>query len=164
MTREKNIADKAKEMSKELGPYDLLRNLQQEIERVAQGKGHLHFRERLTEFPRIRQTFGLYHVDIFDMDEHLVIVLELPGIKKEDINLEIEDDKIVVSGQLCHIHDYHEGTLIGRIECKRSMSKVVDLPVRVIPEDAVAKFISNVLEITVPKVEKPKKPVKVKIE
>jgi len=38
-------------------------------------------------------------VDLFDEDDHLLIVAEMPGIGSEDVNLEVKDDVLTISGE-----------------------------------------------------------------
>jgi len=37
--------------------------------------------------------------DVFEDDRHLVVRLEVPGLEKEDIDIEIRDDTLVVTGE-----------------------------------------------------------------
>ncbi len=161
--RKKNIADKALEEVKELGPYDMLRNIERELELVSQGWGHIAFEEKKTPAPRFKEKLQIPHVDIIEHETELEICIECPGMKKEDISLEIDDDSITVSGQMCEERVYHDGQLVGRYQCCKQMSRTISLPKQIIPEDATARYIKNVLEIIAPKAVKERKKVKLSI-
>ncbi|MET1102183.1 MAG: archaeal heat shock protein Hsp20 [Pyrodictiaceae archaeon] len=89
-------------------------------------------------------------VDVFEEDDKVVIVAELPGVDKNKIDLRIRDRTLVLKAT----------------DTNRKYYKEIELPADVKPETAKAKFNNGVLEITIEK-EKPKEEesgIKVKIE
>lgn len=71
-------------------------------------------------------------VDIFEEDGEVVVVAELPGVRKEDIKLNASGDSL-------------------EIRASGSFYKVIKLPSRVDPERAKATFNNGVLEVRLPK-------------
>jgi HSP20 family protein len=87
-----------------------------------------------------------------EMDEY-VLRADLPGLGEEDIEIEVKDDVLTISGQRRYEHENrHEG--FYRVE--RSFghfSRSLDLPSGVDPEALRADFDRGVLEIRIPKPE-----------
>jgi HSP20 family protein len=85
-------------------------------------------------------------VDINETDDSLTVTAEVPGISKEDINLDIS-----------------EGSLLINVDTKeRKYYKEIDLPEGVNPDSADATYNNGVLEVKFKK-EKPKKGKRIKI-
>lgn len=107
---------------------------------------------------------GLPKIDIKDRKDSVVVKAELPGVKEEDISVEIIDNVMTISGEKkeekeekeeekgYYYKESHTGTFT------RSFS----LPSEVKAADAEAEMKEGVLTITVPKIE-PKKAQKIKI-
>ena len=96
-------------------------------------------------------------IDILTKGDNVVVKAELPGMKREDIDVILTQDTITISGEKqkeekVDKKDYHS---IERSygSFKRSFS----LPSEVNTEKAAAKFEHGVLEITIPKTEEAKK-------
>lgn len=96
-------------------------------------------------------------VDIFEDGEQIVVRAELPGLSREDLNVDISDNRITISGEKksgkeVNREDYH------RIECSYgSFRRSFVLPENVVSEQAKATFRNGVLEIRMPQSEKSKK-------
>ena len=76
-------------------------------------------------------------VDIIDEKNQLRIIAELPGVRKEDIDLHATEKKLEIKV------DTEE----------RKYYKSLELPCKVKPETAEAKYNNGVLEVTIQKVE-----------
>jgi HSP20 family protein len=88
--------------------------------------------------------------DVQFCDGNLVVSAELPGLKKEDVKVEITDEALVIEGErkLEHKED-HEG--YHRYE--RSYGKFyrsIPLPEGAKPDQATAELNEGVLKVTVP--------------
>jgi HSP20 family protein len=121
----------------------------------------------LSDFERLRrmldQTFGSFGlpalatesvgwappVDIEEQDDAYVIEAEVPGVKKEDVNIELISNELMVTGEIKERE--REGILrkrtrrIGRFEYR------VRLPEQVDPDNVEAKLKDGVLSVRVPK-------------
>jgi HSP20 family protein len=95
-------------------------------------------------------------VDIFETDDAYVFAAELPGVRKEDVNVHIENGVLALDGQRKHeaehnIRNYH------RIEGSYgTFSRRFELPEGVDAESVDASFRNGVLTITVAKAQKAK--------
>jgi len=91
-------------------------------------------------------------VDIREDEKNYILEAELPGVNKEDINLEIEENLLTISVDHNEEVDEERQNYIRRERYRSSMvrSFAVD---NIIPEQATAKFENGVLTITLPKKE-----------
>jgi len=91
--------------------------------------------------------------DVQFCDGNLVVTAELPGMKKEDVKVEITDDAVVIEGERKREHNEdHEG--YHRYE--RSYGKFyrsIPLPEGAKADQAAAELSEGVLKVTVPAAE-----------
>jgi HSP20 family protein len=91
-------------------------------------------------------------VDVFSNGEDTVITVELPGLKKEDIVLEIKDNLFRVSGE--RKIEYPENASVHRLERKnRKFDRTVRLPVKVDTDKVNAEYKNGVLKVVLPRAE-----------
>jgi len=104
-------------------------------------------------------------VDIFDRQDAIVIHAELPGVKKEDISIEVKHNTLTLKGERVAGQEVHEGNYYRRERSFGCFQRSFTLPEMVNPDLIKAKFKDGVLEIEVPKPEEAKpKQVSVKVE
>jgi len=95
-------------------------------------------------------------VDIFEDANNVVVKAEIPGIKKEDIDLRLTDDVITISGEKKK-EDKVEKKNYCRLERSYgSFTRSFRLPKEVQADKANAKFENGILEISIPKTEQAK--------
>jgi HSP20 family protein len=88
-------------------------------------------------------------VESFQRGNQFVVRADLPGIKKEDVTLEINDDTLCIHGER---RDEHEDEREGVFSSERtygSFYRVVPLPDGAIPDSAKASFNNGVLEVSI---------------
>jgi HSP20 family protein len=102
--------------------------------------------------------------DIWETDDSVMVKLELPGVKKEDIGLKITEDQIEVKAE----SKKEEKTVkegFRKFERQyQGFYRCLGLPTDVIPEKAEASYKDGILEIKIPKTEKAKKKKEIKVE
>ncbi|HEY1406459.1 MAG TPA: Hsp20/alpha crystallin family protein [Spirochaetota bacterium] len=92
-------------------------------------------------------------VDMFEEGDNLVIKAELPGMKKEDINVDLKDDVITISGEK-KSEEKTERKDFHRVERTfGSFTRRLRLPVEIKADKVEASFKDGVLEIKMPKSE-----------
>lgn len=103
-------------------------------------------------------------IDIKDKKGQIEVKAELPGMKEDDINLEIMDNVMTISGERKDEKDEEDDAKGYFYKESHSgfFSRSFSLPSEVMPEKAVAEMHNGILTITVPKVE-PKKAKKIEI-
>ena len=100
--------------------------------------------------------------DIYEKEGKYILEMHVPGFKKEDINMELENGYLKVSAEKTLDSDEKENKKYVRRErhsftkCERSFY-VGDVS----EEDIKAKFKNGILEISVPKEEKKKEDKKI---
>jgi HSP20 family protein len=101
-------------------------------------------------------------MDLVETTESYVLRADLPGVSEADVNIELEDNVLTVSGERkAEREDRDEG--FYRIErASGAFSRSLTLPEGVDPGSVQAKFDRGVLEIRIPKPEQ-RKPRKVAI-
>ena len=98
-------------------------------------------------------------MDLVEDDDVFVLRADLPGLSEEDVNLELEDNVLTISGERKSEHaERREG--FHRVErAYGSFSRQLTLPEGVDADGIEAQFDKGVLEVRVPKPEerKPRK-------
>ncbi len=98
-------------------------------------------------------------VDIYETRDNIMVKVEVPGVSKDWISVEVKNDVLVISGQRPFEKDVSEENYhrIERVYGKFRRSFILGMPVQV--DQIKAACREGVLEITLPKVEdaKPKK-------
>jgi HSP20 family protein len=90
-------------------------------------------------------------VDIEEQDDAYVIEAELPGVKREDVNIELVGNEILVTGEIKERE--RQGVLRRRTRRRGSFELRVALPDRVDGDRIDAHLENGVLTVRVPKSE-----------
>jgi HSP20 family protein len=99
-------------------------------------------------------------VDVEETDDAWVFEVELPGMRREDIQIEVGDGELTISGEIKERE--RVGVLRHRTRRSGSFNYRTTLPAGVDPERVEAKFDNGVLTVRVPRPEHAK-PRRVKI-
>ncbi len=89
--------------------------------------------------------------DIIETDDTIILRVDLAGIKKENIELNLTDTKLRVKAEF---EDEHLGELKGNNRRPTLIRRTVRFPKKVFAEEAEAKFENGLLTVEVPKLEK----------
>lgn len=95
-------------------------------------------------------------LDVYEDKDQFVITAELPGMKKEDIELSIHNGSLTLSGER---KSEHEAESAGVYRAERYFGKFqrsVDLPAAVATDRVKAEYKDGVLTVTLPKAEEAK--------
>ncbi len=125
------------------------------------------------EFPKFdipdvdRKLYGKHasHVmktDVHEADNGYEVDIDLPGFKKDEINLSLENGYLSVSAAKSHNDDKTDkkGKLIRQERYMGSMQRSFYVGDAITEEDIKAKFEDGVLKLDIPKKEAPKVPEK----
>ena len=89
-------------------------------------------------------------MEMFERDGHLVVRADLPGLTKDDVQVEVTDDSLTIAGERCSEHDEQQGGVF-RSECHYgTFRRHIPLPEGVNAEQVRASFQNGVLEVTMP--------------
>jgi HSP20 family protein len=89
--------------------------------------------------------------EVAEIDNHYLISLDMPGLKKEDIKIHIVGDQMIVSGER---KEEHEESSKGRFHSERlygSFHRAFPLPKGTTYEQIEAEYSDGVLQIALPK-------------
>ena len=109
-------------------------------------------RLRTPEFEEISPS-----IDLFTEGDDVVVKAELPGMKKEDIDVSVTDNTITVSGEKKQEEKVEKKDYYRLERSYGSFSRSFSLPAEVQTEKVTAKFKDGILEIRIPKTEEAKK-------
>jgi HSP20 family molecular chaperone IbpA len=87
-------------------------------------------------------------IEVFERDHRVVIRAEMPGMRREDVKVRVEDDSLVIEGER---KEDREARHEGRFESEWSYGRFarrVRLPAEVDPDQVTARFDNGVLEVT----------------
>jgi len=101
-------------------------------------------------------------VDIFDTDNAIVIKAELPGIKKDNVSIDVKGNVLTIKGERSFDKEIKEENYYRKERSFGKFQRSFTLPEAVNPEAIKANFKNGVLEIEVPKPEE-KKPKQISI-
>jgi len=131
-----------------LNPSSLVRRFIDEVDRLADdfgiGRGLLSSVERGLPGAWAPQ------IEMFERGGQLIVHADLPGLRKEDVKVELFDDAVTIEGERRNQRDEKEE---GFYRSERSYGRFfrrVPLPQGVNTEDAKASFRDGVLEVTMP--------------
>ena len=97
------------------------------------------------------QRWGVIATDITESNDAIHVELEVPGLDKADLNVEVHGDRLVVSGEKRTSDTRHEGSLVITERAYGSFQRVLPLPCEVRSEGTKATYKSGVLSVTMPK-------------
>ncbi len=102
-------------------------------------------------------------VDIYETDEKMVIKAELPGLKKEDIDIEVRDNTLTLKGERKFEKEIKQENYHRVERAYGSFQRSFTLPGTVKQEAIEASFRDGILEVSLPKAEEAK-PKQIKIQ
>ena len=120
-----------------------------------------------SQFPEIVKQVGVKpygntaypKVNVYEYDDKIGIVAEIPGLNKKQLNVDVEDGVLTISGDK-HSTFEDDGAKVIRRELKQSSFKrSFELGEMLDGDKIAANFKDGVLSVSIPKVE-PEKPKK----
>jgi len=135
-------------------PFEEMNKMQREMNRIFSS-----YRERMP--------YGQSQpaMDLMDKGDELVAIVDLPGVRKEDIKINCTGDYLEISAESSErVDEKKEGYYFAE-RSATSFKRGISLPAEVIPGKATSTFKNGVLEIRLPKKEKAgKKGHRIKVE
>ena len=137
-------------------PFTLVRQMTSDLDRMFESSAWPSFRWPLFRTrPVAEVTTWFPGIDVFEKDNRLVTKIDLPGMKKDDVKVEVTDGQLAISGER---KTEAEEKKENFYRCEReygSFYRAVALPEGVKLEDVKATFSDGVLEVSVPWQAKP---------
>lgn len=89
-------------------------------------------------------------IDVVREDGHLVVRADLPGIKPEEVKIEVDDDILTVSGEHEETKEGKDKQYVRRERRYGSFSRSMRLPAGVDVKEIGAKTHNGIIEVTIP--------------
>jgi HSP20 family protein len=102
---------------------------------------------------------------VFEEKEDIVVKVELPGMNKENIEVNLTDHNLTIKGEKKKEEEVNEENYYHAERSYGSFLRTLELPREVHADQVKASFKNGVLEIRMPKTEEAKaRETKVKVE
>lgn len=95
--------------------------------------------------------WGVVAADVVDHDNSIEARLEIPGVAKEDLNVEVSPGQISISGQRHMSSSREEGGCLISERAFGHFRRNIPVPTDVDSENVIAKYENGVLIVTIPK-------------
>jgi len=95
-------------------------------------------------------------VDVYEKDGNVVVKAELPGLKKEDIEITATEDSISLRGEFKREEEVKKEGFYRRERREGKFYRTIPMPAPIKPDQVKASFKDGILEITAPEVEEAK--------
>ncbi len=95
-------------------------------------------------------------VDIRETDDAYTITADLPGVKKKDVKITVNDGTLVISGERTYENKDENGSFHRRERGYGSFQRSFHLPETVLEDMITASFKDGILTVEVPKAEEVK--------
>ena len=96
-------------------------------------------------------------IDLIESDKEIKATAEMPGLEKQDININVTEDRLEISAETKHEEKKEEKGYIYRERRSGSYYRAISLPSPVDPDKSKATYNNGILEIKMPKTEVKKK-------
>ncbi len=101
-------------------------------------------------------------IDVIETDKEVIATAEMPGLEKQDIKINLTEDRLEISAETKHEEKKEEKGYLYRERRSGSYYRAISLPSPVDTDNSKASYKNGVLEIKMPKTEiKKKKPLKI---
>jgi len=96
-------------------------------------------------------------VDLADNGKEYIVKAEIPGVNKEDLNIEVSENSIEISAESKEEKREEKKGYIRRERRYASFYRSIPLPEEIVPDKANADLKEGVLTVTLPKTSAPEK-------
>jgi HSP20 family protein len=90
-------------------------------------------------------------MDVVEADEHFILKADLPGLTEADVNIEVQDGTLTISGERKAEREQRERGWYRIERSFGSFNRSLTLPDGVDPDAIDASFSDGVLEVRIPK-------------
>ena len=90
-------------------------------------------------------------MDLVEHEDHFLLSADLPGMKEEDVRIEVADNVLTVAGERRSGHEERKGGYIRIERASGAFQRTLTLPEGVDAEQVSAHFTDGVLEVRIPK-------------
>jgi HSP20 family protein len=102
-------------------------------------------------------------VDVYEKDDKIIVEAEIPGAKKEDIEVKIKENNVIIKGEVKKEEEKKDENYYRKERFYGKFERVIPLPSEVKAEEAKAKIEDGILKLEIPKAQAEKE-VKVELQ
>lgn len=139
-------------------PFAMMRRMMEDMDRMF-GDWKLG-RSLFAPMNDVRESFDTTwrpQIEMFEKGNKFIVQVDLPGLKKEDIALEVVDGNLVMRGERKKEHEEKREGFYRSERVYGSFYRTVPLPEGVTMNDISAHFKDGILQIEMPSPERPRK-------
>ncbi len=114
------------------------------------------FDDAFTRPLSLREGWTVPAIDMYQTDDEIVVKAALPGIKSDEVQINITGEVLTLKGEMKHEEDKKEKAWHIHEQRWGSFERSVVLPNDVVADKAKAEFENGILTITLPKAEEVK--------
>jgi HSP20 family protein len=139
-------------MSSRENPFGFMRRFTEQMDRLFEDFGFGGGLSPRIELGRTRfgETAWAPDIDVVEREGKVIIRADLPGLKRDEVQLEIRDNALWLSGERRQEQEQREEGYYRMERSYGSFCRAVPLPEGVDVDKAQASFRDGVLEVTVP--------------
>ncbi|MBN2654569.1 MAG: Hsp20/alpha crystallin family protein [Nitrospirae bacterium] len=148
------------------GPLRELEDMRRDMDRIFEEFFVPSGRRRQHAWP-VQAEAGLVvpNVEMYDRKNEIVVKAEVPGVKKDGLDLTITKDSLTIKGEVKKEEEVKQENYYFSERSYGTFTRSLALPVEVESEKAKASFENGVLEIVLPKKEEAKsKEIKIEVK
>jgi HSP20 family protein len=114
------------------------------------------FDDAFTRPLSFRDGWSVPAIDMYQTDDEIVVKAALPGIKADEVQINVTGEVLTLKGEVKHEEEKKERAWHIREQRFGSFERSVVLPTEVVADKAKAEFENGILTITLPKAEEVK--------
>lgn len=137
-------------------PFTFMRRFSEEMDRLFEdfgfGRGFLApgFEGGLDRLGTLGGASWAPQVEVIERENQLIVRADLPGMSKDDVQVDIDDNSLVIRGERKTEHEENEEGYYRSERSYGSFYRQIPMPRGVNTEDAIAEFRNGVLEVVMP--------------
>ena len=114
------------------------------------------FDDAFTRPISLRDNWSVPAVDMYQTDDEVIVKAALPGIKADEVQINVTGELLTLKGEVRHDEEKEEKAWHIREQRYGSFERAIALPTDVVADKAKADFEDGILTITLPKAEEVK--------
>lgn len=129
-------------------PYGEMLSLRNAIDRVFQDISSQDWSQTTSELS--------VPIDMYETGDHIVVKSALPGVKAEDVEVNIDDNRLTIEGEFKTEDEQEKGDVYYQEQRYGHFRRSVQIPRNINTDDIEAEFEDGILKVKLPKLEESK--------